>query len=195
MASDLTVQTIRGPGSGANANQILIPTGQKIISTDAGSLVAPAQTLQIISVAKTDTFVMNGSTFTDVTGLSVSITPKYSNSKLFIRFEFAGASNGLGGVRITDGSGSIIAPYGIVWQSNHYNAHGTISYFQGDGNQTFNGAFSFLESSAVGTTATVTRKIQIRAEGSISSINRGTSPSNGSYPVPVSTLTVMEIAQ
>mgnify|MGYP003109600409 CR=1 FL=1 len=37
---------------------------------------------QVISTVKTDTFTTNSGTYTDVTGLSVSITPSATNSKI-----------------------------------------------------------------------------------------------------------------
>jgi len=40
--------------------------------------------VQVISTAKTDTFATTSTTFTDVTGLSVTITPSSANSKILI---------------------------------------------------------------------------------------------------------------
>ena len=42
--------------------------------------------LQVVSVTKTDTFSVSGTTFADVTDLSVAITPSSATSKLFITF-------------------------------------------------------------------------------------------------------------
>ena len=96
MASDLTVQTIRGPGSGANANQILIPSGQKVISSDIGGLVAPGHIIQVIESKMTNKITTSSTSFVN-TGLSVSITPKFSTSRFLITVSAdAGiATNGL----------------------------------------------------------------------------------------------------
>jgi hypothetical protein len=40
--------------------------------------------LQVVSTPKTDTFSMSSTTFADITGLSVSITPKSSSSKILV---------------------------------------------------------------------------------------------------------------
>ena len=40
--------------------------------------------IQVESAKKTDTFIASSTTFTDVTGLSVTITPHSSNSKILV---------------------------------------------------------------------------------------------------------------
>ena len=60
MASELQVTTIRGVPTGANANEIVIPTGQKIIATDAGSIVAPGSVIQIVHGRLSNTVVATG---------------------------------------------------------------------------------------------------------------------------------------
>jgi len=50
--------------------------------------------LQVQSVIKTDTFSTTSASFTDITGLSVSITPKFSTSKILVMVSLgATASN------------------------------------------------------------------------------------------------------
>jgi hypothetical protein len=183
----LTTPNLGTPSAINLSNATALPTS----ALPAGSIV------QIVSTTKVDTFSSSGTTYIDVTGLSVSITPQFSTSKLMISVNGSGAAAGIGGLRVTDGSGTIIAPYGTPYQSNFYPAHGMLAYFNGDANQFTNVAFQFMETNAVGTTSAVTRKIQARGEGSGTafSINRGTAPSNGSYASPVTTITVMEIKQ
>jgi hypothetical protein len=169
-------------------------TGSRSIPT--GTM--PAGTiLQISSTTKVDTFSMTGVTFTDVTGLSASITPLFSSSKLMISIMGSGAASGIAGMRVTDGSGTIISPYGTAYQSNYYSAHSHIAYNAADGNQFTGFCCQFIETSAVGTTSSVTRKTQVRGEssGTVVAINRGTSPTNSQYDSPVTTITIMEIAQ
>jgi hypothetical protein len=40
--------------------------------------------LQVVSTSKTDTFSSSSTSFTAITGLSVSITPKFATSKIFV---------------------------------------------------------------------------------------------------------------
>ena len=169
-------------------------TGSRSIPTST----MPAGTiLQIVSTTKVDTFSMTGTTYTDVTGLSASITPLFSTSKLMISIMGSGAASGIAGMRVTDGSGTIISPSGTAYQSNYYSSHLQIAYNATDGNQFTGFCCQFIETSAIGTTSSVTRKTQLRGEGAgtIVAINRGTSPSNSQYDSPVTTITIMEIAQ
>jgi hypothetical protein len=161
------------------------------------STMPPGSIIQIVSVTKVDTFSSTGTTYTDVTGLAASITPLFATSKLMISIAGHGAASGIAGLRVTDASGGIIAPYGTPYQSNYYSSHVQIAYNAGDGNQFTAFGCQFIESSAVGTTASVTRKTQIRGEasGTVVAINRGTSPSNSGYDSPTTTITIMEIAQ
>ena len=87
MAGILTVQTIQGPTSGANANKVIIPAGQTLSVTDgvqvsdmpAGSVI---QTLTYTHPSGTaletssDSFVS--------TGINLTITPYFTNSKIII---------------------------------------------------------------------------------------------------------------
>jgi hypothetical protein len=45
---------------------------------------APGKILQVVSTAKTDVFTTASSTYVDITGLSVSITPTSASSKIFV---------------------------------------------------------------------------------------------------------------
>ena len=75
MASELQVTTIRGVPSGANANQINIPSGQ--------TLHAPGHVIQVQKVGHSAHQSTTGSSYSD-TGLQGSITPKFSNSLILI---------------------------------------------------------------------------------------------------------------
>lgn len=74
MASELQVTTIRGVPTGANANQIVVPSGQ--------TLAAPEHIIQTVTMGH-----VSGSQITaggNHTILSNTITPKFSNSKIMI---------------------------------------------------------------------------------------------------------------
>jgi len=80
MASELQVTTIRGVPTGANANQIVVPSGQ--------TLAAPGHIIQVEQALKQDhqTIGPGGTSpnFVDVSNLSVTITPKFANSKFLV---------------------------------------------------------------------------------------------------------------
>lgn len=74
MASELQVTTIRGVPTGANANQIVVPSGQ--------TLAAPGHIIQTVTMGHVSgSQITAGGTHTI---LSNTITPKFSNSKIMI---------------------------------------------------------------------------------------------------------------
>ena len=84
MAGTLTVQNIEGPSSGANANKVIIPSGQTI-DVSSGTLVPSAGAVVQQVEYFNDTSFNTSSTSYVSTLASVVITPKYSNSKMFIQ--------------------------------------------------------------------------------------------------------------
>ena len=91
MASELEVTTIRGLSSGANANQILIPSGQ--------SLHAPGHIVQVVTNVPTSVSLITQNNITPPTMAEVSsdyrtgITPKFSTSKLILECNFLFGGN------------------------------------------------------------------------------------------------------
>ena len=76
MASELQVTTLRGVPTGANANQIIVPSGQ--------TLAAPGHIIQVVTGQDTTvgTGLTTSTTTLSSTGLSCTITPKFANSML-----------------------------------------------------------------------------------------------------------------
>ena len=68
-----------------NASQITVPTGQKIVGTDAGSIVAPGHVVQVSHTKVADSTDTTTQYPTTVNlGSAVSFTPKFANSKLLV---------------------------------------------------------------------------------------------------------------
>ena len=83
--STLHVENLKGLSSGGNANKIIVPSGQTI-DASAGTLVPSAsQVVQHLFTQPTTATTFNSGTYTDGSGFTLSITPKYSNSKILIR--------------------------------------------------------------------------------------------------------------
>ena len=61
-----------------NGSAVLSSGRVQRVNQPAGSV------LQVVQTVKTDTFSMTGTTYTDVTGMSVSITPTSSSSKILV---------------------------------------------------------------------------------------------------------------
>ena len=91
MAGILTVQTIQGPTSGANANKVIIPAGQTLELTEGVALPSgttlPAgvggKVLQVVSFNTTTQTQTTSTSFID-TAITGSITPSSTSSKVLI---------------------------------------------------------------------------------------------------------------
>lgn len=80
--SELSVGQLRGLA--VNNNVITVPSGHTIY--------APGSIVQVVSVAKTDTFTGTpGAVWMDVSGLSVTITPRFANSRFLVMADIKGS--------------------------------------------------------------------------------------------------------
>ena len=83
MASEIIVNTIKAPTTGANANKVIIPSGVTL-DANAGDFIPPAgAVVQVTKVGHSTATSNTSSSYTD-TGLTGSITPKFSNSLILI---------------------------------------------------------------------------------------------------------------
>jgi hypothetical protein len=74
MASEITVQTIKGPTSGANANKVIIPSGQTL-DTSSGAIIHPAD-----GVVKSTIWEVPATSVSTDGSWSVSTTPTMPNT-------------------------------------------------------------------------------------------------------------------
>lgn len=147
--------------------------------------------LQVVQTVKTDTFTTSSTTFVDITGMSASITPTSSTSKILVRVDLKWTIYGHGsiyllrnGTKIYFGDAS-----GIQTQSS-------LHAYAADYNLAY-GAIEFLDSPA--TTSAVTYKLQAGVPHSSSyiiAVNYCRPNENGAYNARLaSTITLYEIAQ
>ena len=122
--STLHVENLKGPTSGANANKIIVPTGQ--------TLTAPGHVIQAVFTTNLLFTQTSSTSFSDL--LSLSFTPKFNNSMLFIsstiRYQEASSNNDIK-IKIThDGSDvvHITRYFSYSGASNHINTN-TIQAF------------------------------------------------------------------
>lgn len=152
--------------------------------------------LQVVSTTKTDTFSTTSATMIDVTGLTVSITPTSSSSKILIMLSMnLAGQNANAGAAYQFVRGSTAICIGDLAGSRPQ-ASGGIAYIA-DANSFTTVSGTFLDSPA--TTSSTTYKIQVVGEGNSSGayVNRTQNDSNGTnyYNArTASTITVMEIA-
>jgi hypothetical protein len=196
--STLTVKNIQGVSP---TNQITVPAGHRIIAP-AGGLVAPGHVMQVQQTTKTDAWtgsVASGSaTYATVTGLSVSITPQYTSSKILVMANlWVGYQQySLRGVVRRDGTHLLVGdaassrPRCSFWLSAYV------------GNTTYEGyhlhqvAFNYLDSPS--STSALSYDVGLASYGgSIVTLNRNYNWQNSTeYDGAVaSSITVMEIGQ
>jgi len=151
----------------------------------------PGLITQVVQTVKTDTFSYTGSTaFSDITGLSVDITPSSTSSKILVMLYLVGGQANVPCTRIVRDSTAI----GIGdAASNRVQCTAQISsdnnYLSGTGTPIF------LDSPS--TTSQITYKAQISLEGSghTAYVNRSPSdPDSLAGYRTISTITAMEVA-
>jgi hypothetical protein len=204
MATTITASgdLVVGTGSGTYDNLPIGTTGQ-ILTAD--TTVSPykvkwatpagggGKVLQVVSTTKTDAFTTTSTSYVDVTGYSVTITPSASTSKILIMYDINvntdpathdGRSQLMRdstAIKIGDASGSQPRVTIQKVSANYYND------LTGQGG-------TFLDSPA--TTSAVTYKIQVQKFGGVAGdilcVNR-TEDDTSSRPRGACTITVMEI--
>jgi len=141
--------------------------------------------LQVRSTTKTDSFTTTSTSFTDITGLSVSITPTSATSNVFVTVTFA----------ISGSSSAALAVFNLVRNSTNISQPSTSPTFTattGGYLTNFDNilpvSFTFLDSPA--TTSATTYKVQTRLNGGTMYFNRRETTDCAF----TATITAMEIA-
>jgi len=193
----LVLDGISFPNADGSANQVLQTNGSGVLSFGTVSSGPNAgEVIQVVSTTKTDTFSISTSAFSDVTGLSASITPASASNKILVIVDIQGsASSRYGGYRLLRGATNIAI--GNTAGSRTSITMGTmanndITYH--DFTFTANASMNFLDSP--NTTSSTTYKIQVgNLDGSTTfNINRKQQDSDGvTSQRSVSTITLMEI--
>ena len=146
--------------------------------------------VQIQTATLATQFTSTSTSFTDITGLSVSITPTNSANKILVLLNVNGSASDHAGIRLTR-NGTAIA-VGTPTGSQTASTTGDF-YYLSNVNQVMNQGMNYLDSPA--TTSSVTYKIQMRTDSGTFTINGTPSNNNASYVMNgVSTLTVMEVS-
>ena len=185
--SELTVGQLRGLP--VNNNIVTVPSGH--------TLYAPGHVIQVVQTTKTDTFTTT-SGFTPVTGLSATITPKFSTSKILVlgqvTFGLSGSGLDFGGFRLYGGTTDLYI--GAAAGNRARAVFGGYSIVD-NGLIVLSGSINYLASP--NSTAPQTIGVEVaRLTGGTVFINRsaGDGDANDSNRVRgASSITLMEIAQ
>ena len=152
--------------------------------------------IQVKSVAKTDTFSSNSTSYTDVTGLSVSITPTRADSKILVMMhvQIGHDSNVAGFLRLMRDSTAIA----VATDAGSSRNVATVAMADDPTDDEINSlSMTFLDSPS--TTSSTTYKVQMITEGSGNTgyvhVNRsGEDTDNNQNGRTCSTITVMEVS-
>ena len=173
---------------------ILSMAGSKLTGTQVipKATLPTGSVLQVVSTTKTDAFTSSATgAFTDITGMSASITPTSSSSKILVLSSAtcSGQSSVSGSIiRLVRGSTAI-----DVGDAAGSRSQATTNAYQLDSGQSECISINFLDSPA--TTSSTTYKLQFRIEGGTFYFNRSQSDGdNSGVGRFASTITLMEIA-
>ena len=152
--------------------------------------------LQVLQAVKTDVFTSNSTTYTDITGLSLAITPSSTSSKILVNVSFNHQSNTQDRWRafqITRGS-TVLYIGDADGSRNRASIHTSLISGSGDAVTQDNSFIQFLDSP--NTTSAVTYYLQGKVQsGAYFVINRSRVNDDGDYNGrTASSITLMEVA-
>ena len=173
MAGTLTVQNIEGPSSGANADKVILNTGQ--------TLYAPGHVIQVVTVSLSSDVSYSSSNLAKTNIMTLNITPKFNTSKVLVLCNL--------GLYINSSAAESRGNIGIQRDSTVIRGNDSssgVGFFR-DGNGHFKSymtGFNFLDSPA--TTSTITYAAWIRGD---------TFTAGGHFDDSHTDMTLMEIGQ
>ena len=167
-------------------------SGAALTNLDAGKI------LQVKQTTKIDTFTTSSQSYTDVTGLSVSITPASSSNKILIILDIkvgAGHEDAAFAGRLVRGSTAI-------YVGNASGASGRTLGSFGTSRQSGNAGYDIIQDrqavflDSPSTTSSTTYKVQVQGNnGRDTLVNRTYDDSDDDYtPRVASSITVMEVS-
>jgi hypothetical protein len=183
-------------GNGTGFTRTTLTAGSGVsVTNGAGSITiasspAAGSIVKVLQTIKTDTFTTTSGSLTDITGMSVTITPSSASNKILIQYSLGQVtpnSPAVYGVALLRGSTVIGA--GATAGSRILVSTGGIF----DGDRGGASAYNFLDSPA--TTSATTYKLQVYINGGNTvCINRSAADGDSTtYCRSASTITVMEV--
>ena len=160
-------------------------SGSSLSGIDTGKI------LQVVQTTKTDTQSIQSQTFTDISGMSVTITPTSASSKILVMFSISVTTSSYGMINLVRGSTDIFKGNSAGSRVNCTVAAITQNTYECE---TY--SHTFLDSP--NTTSATTYKLTASTPHQSSYIiyvNRAPTDTDYNYvPRPVSSITVMEVA-
>jgi hypothetical protein len=178
-----------------------IPTGGRLSGVDVGSIKAPGTVIQVVQTVFNTIWssASNGTSFYPVTGFTAAITPKFNTSKILVMVHMH-CSSGYWEVqgRLTRNTADITESWGVARGLRTRCSFATHSYEAGTtGYRWLPVAYQFLDSPA--TTSATTYGVSLNGYSTYTiGVNYNVYTDNNDadyYGQPISTITLMEIAQ
>lgn len=164
----------------------IVPVGGIPAGASGGGII------QCVQVSQTETLSAGIIDWTDVSGLSLTITPRSSNNKVLIcMFVNTGSSSANTGryFRLVRNSTAISTGNGTpLGNESTTVADNTAA----NGNQMASTSMMFIDTPS--TTSTITYKVQWKNTNNTIYLNRVTGTGGGSYGTAISTLIAMEVS-
>tara|TARA_Y100001963_G_scaffold156135_1_gene248948 strand:+ start:631 stop:1215 length:585 start_codon:yes stop_codon:yes gene_type:complete len=172
---------------GQSGDTVTIPSGATLNA--AGSTSGLGKVAQVLSTTKTDTFTVNSRSYSAITGLSVSITPSSTSSKILVIVSLQAVSSNNGDAVILRDSTQI----GVGDTSGSRTSGSFGDFYNGGGTALTSNSASVLDSPS--STSAITYSVScLTASSSVFYVNRTTTDTdNSGYSRGASTITVMEI--
>ena len=161
----------------ASGTTITIPTGKTLVGTDEGAFRVPGAILQVIQATTTSQNNTTSTSFVD-TGLTATITPKSSSSKILVMADYTCTAN--------NSSNGMVSR--LVRGSTALFTRG-VSYASSGGTY---GVDSFSHLDSPSTTSATTYKVQFTTQGSSTQVQFAVHYSG--YTSPMAHMTLVEIA-
>ena len=149
-------------------------------------LLPSGSTLQVVQTVKTDTFTTTSTSFVDITGMSVTITPSSATSKVLILANFVYSRGGSGVTRFRL---NLVRDSTNIAQPTVGTSIGTLQSNADDSGTNNQAGISFIDSP--GTASPVTYKLQVAVNSNTFTFNQEGITSTS---VSISTISAIEVA-
>lgn len=164
-------------------------SGNVLTAAQLNDLRGAFRILQVVSTVKSDTFSTTSTSFADITGMSVSITPSSATNQVLV---IVSSNIGISGnivatQRLLRGATAIFAGTAAGTRPLGFAMAAII-----EATQIFGASAVFLDSPA--TTSATTYKTQMMVNGGTAYLNRNNRDTDGLDPRLASSITVMEIS-
>jgi hypothetical protein len=157
--------------------------GSVLTAAEMNALRGAFRILQVESTPKLDSFTTSSTSLVDVTGLSVSITPSSTSSKVLVLAQVS-----VGSPTATNFGLQLVRDSTAIFTSSAGSANATAQFSRHFGKATDTWTFIYLDSPA--SSSATTYKIQARTGSGSIIINEGSSTFYGA----TSSITVLEVS-